>query len=218
MEAYERIGYEEDKQDMCLQLRRYYPESVVEAGGSFDPIHVGHLIVAEAAAEILRLEKVLFVPARMQPFKIGLHSASAEDRVDMLRLAIDGNERFALDSRELQRVGPSFSVDTLRELHSETPGDELFLLVGADAAWDLPRWHNAEVLLEYASLFVLSRPGFDVPESDMISGSIDVPEVNLSASFIREAAGSGKSLRYLVPEAVLEYIESNGLYGSSEKC
>ena len=187
-------------------------------GGSFDPVHVGHLIVAEAAAELLRLDRVLFIPARVQPFKVGLHSASAEDRVGMLRLAIDGNARFALDSREIRRDGPSYSADTLCELHSETPDDELFLMVGADAAWDLPRWHNAELLTDYASLFVLSRPGFDVPEFDMISGSIDVPEINLSASRIRKAAESGESLRYLVPPAVLDYIESKGLYGSTEKC
>ena len=187
-------------------------------GGSFDPVHVGHLIVAEAAADLLCLDRVLFVPARVQPLKIGLHSASAGDRVEMLRVAIDGNDRFALDLREINRDGPSYSVDTLRELHSETADDELFLLVGADAAWDLPRWHRAEMLTEYARLFVLSRPGFEVPELNMISGSLDVPEINLSASHIREAAAQGQSLRYLVHPGVAEYIESNGLYGSIEKC
>ncbi len=187
-------------------------------GGSFDPVHVGHLIVAEAAADLLRLEKVLFVPARVQPFKVGLHSASAEDRVAMLKLAIDHNARFEIDSREIGRAGPSYTVDTLRELHSETPDDELFLLVGADAAWDMPRWHNAEMLSQYASLVVLSRPGFDVPELDMISRSVEVPQINLSASRIREMAGGGGSLRYLVPAEVVEYIESNELYGSTEKC
>jgi nicotinate-nucleotide adenylyltransferase len=187
-------------------------------GGSFDPVHVGHLIVAEAAAELLQLNTVLFVPARVQPFKIGLHSASADDRVAMLRLAIHGNARFSLDSRETQRDGPSYSVDTLRELRSETPADELFLLVGADAAWDLPRWHDAERLSDYASLFVLTRPGYEVPAFDMISGCLDVPEISLSASHIRQAARSGESIRYLVPPGVIEYIESNGLYGSTEKC
>jgi nicotinate-nucleotide adenylyltransferase len=187
-------------------------------GGSFDPVHLGHLIVAESAADLLALDSVLFVPARVQPFKIGLHSASAEDRVAMLRLAIEGNTRFSLDVREIGRDGPSYSVDTLRELHSETPGDELLLLVGADAAWDLPHWHHANRLREYADIFVLSRPGFEVPEFEMISGSIDVPQINLSASRIRESARDGGSLRYQVPSAVLEYIVSNGLYGSTKKC
>ena len=187
-------------------------------GGSFDPVHTGHLIVAEAAADILTLDSVLFVPARVQPFKIGKHSATAEDRVAMLRLAIEGNRRFSLDLREVEREGPSYSVDTLRELHSETPGDELFLLVGADAAGDLPQWHNAESLTDYASLIVLTRPGFEVPKLEMISSAIDVPEINLSATHIRQVAATGGSLRYVVPTAVVNYIETNGLYGSTERC
>ncbi len=187
-------------------------------GGSFDPVHIGHLIVAEAAADLLDLDRVLFVPARVQPFKVGLHSASAEDRVEMLRIAIEGNDRFALDLREIQRDGPSYTVDTIRELHSETSHDELFLLVGADAAWDLPRWHNGEMLSEYANIRVLSRPGFEIPALEMISGSVEVPEINLSASGIREIAARGGSLRYMVPSGVMEYIESHRLYGSTEKC
>jgi nicotinate-nucleotide adenylyltransferase len=187
-------------------------------GGSFDPVHVGHLIVAEAAADLLLLDRVIFVPAGVQPFKVGLHSAPAQDRVEMLSIAIEGNDRFTLDSRETLRDGPSYSVDTLRELHSETPDDELFLLVGADAAWDLPRWHNSLSLTEYAKLYVLTRPGFEVPELEMVSGFLEVPEINLSASRIREAVARGDSLRYLVPPGVLEFIESKGLYGSTVKC
>ena len=187
-------------------------------GGSFDPVHVGHLIVAEAAADILGLEKILFVPARVQPFKVGLHSASADDRVVMLQLAIEDNPRFSLDRREIERDGPSYTVDTLRELHSEIPQDQLFLLVGADAALDLPLWHEAESLADYATLIVLSRPGFEMPESEMISRSIDVPAISLSATHIRQSASAGGSLRYLLPSAVMEYIESNGLYGSTEIC
>ncbi|MFC1639286.1 nicotinate-nucleotide adenylyltransferase [Gemmatimonadota bacterium] len=187
-------------------------------GGSFDPVHVGHLIVAEAAADVIQLEKILFVPARVQPFKIGQHSASAEDRVAMLQLAIEENPRFSLDGREIKRDGPSYMVDTLRELHSEKPRDELFLLVGADAAWDLPRWHDAEKLSRYAKLIALSRPGFEIPEFEMISRAITVPAISLSATHVRRSANSGGSLRYLLPTAVVEYIESNGLYGSTEIC
>jgi len=187
-------------------------------GGSFDPVHVGHLIVAEAAADVLELDRVLFVPARVQPFKIGLHAASAEDRVAMLQLAIDGNPRFSLDRREIERDGPSYTADTLRELHSETPQDELFLLVGADAAWDLPRWQDAEMLSQYATLIVFSRPGFKIPELEMISRAIAVPAINLSATDIRRSACRGDSLRYLVPSAVVDFIESNCLYGSTEIC
>ena len=187
-------------------------------GGSFDPVHVGHLIVAEAAADILQLEKILFVPARVQPFKIGQHSASVEGRVAMLQLAIAENPRFSLDHREIERAGPSYTVDTLRELHSETPQDALSLLVGADAAWDLPRWHDAELLTRYANLIALSRPGLEIPDFEMISEAVDVPAINLSATHIRQSISKGVSLRYLLPSAVLEYIESNGLYGSTEIC
>lgn len=187
-------------------------------GGSFDPVHVGHLIAAEAAADLLRLDTVLFVPARVQPFKVGLHSASADDRVAMLALAVEGNPRFSLDPREVQRAGPSYSVDTLEALRSENQHDELFLLVGADAAWDLPRWHDAQSLQGFAKIFVLSRPGFDVPDIEMIAGAVDVPAINLSASQIREKARRGDSLRYMVPAAVVEYIESQGLYSHTEKC
>lgn len=187
-------------------------------GGSFDPVHVGHLIVAEAAVDKLQLEKILFVPARVQPFKVGQHSASAEDRVAMLQLAIDENPRFYLDRREIERDGPSYTVDTLRELHSEMPQDELFLLVGADAAWDLPRWHDAASLSRYANLIVLSRPGFEIPDFEMISRAVDVPAISLSATHVRQSLTNGGSLRYLLPSAVVEYIESNGLYGSTEIC
>ena len=187
-------------------------------GGSFDPVHLGHLIVAEAAADLLKLDKVLFVPARVQPFKIGQHSAAAADRVAMLKLAIDGNPRFSVDRRELERDGPSYTVDTLREIHSETPQDELFLLVGADAAWDLPRWQKAELLAQLATLIVLSRPGFEVPELTMISRSLEVPAISLSATHIRQTVRRGDSLRYLVPSAVAEYIVANCLYGSTEIC
>ena len=187
-------------------------------GGSFDPVHVGHLIVAEAAADQLKLDRVLFVPARVQPFKVGQHSAPATDRVAMLELAIAGNPRFLLDHREIARAAPSYTVETLRELGSEAPRDELFLLIGADAAWDLPRWHDAEVLSQFANLIVLSRPGFGIPEFAMIAKSLDVPAMSLSATYIRESVRRGGSLRYLVPDAVAEYIVSNCLYGSTALC
>lgn len=136
----------------------------------------------------------------------------------MLRLAIEGNPRFSLDRREIEREGPSYSVDTLRTLRSEFPGDELSLLVGADAAWDLPHWHEAPMLSRYASIVVLSRPGYELPQIEMISKAVDVPEINISASSVRRLAASGRSLRYLLPAAVIEYIESHDLYGSTEKC
>ena len=187
-------------------------------GGSFDPVHVGHLIVAEAAADVLRLVRVLFVPARVQPLKAGCGNARPEDRVAMLRSALRENPRFILDTREIERDGPSYTVDTLRELRSRQPEDELFLLLGADAAWDLPRWHEVDSLPALASIVVLSRPGVEIPESEIVSQAVAVPAVGVSATYVREIAHRGDSLRYLVPSAVREYIETHGLYGSSRQC
>ena len=187
-------------------------------GGSFDPVHVGHLVVANAAAKKLRLERVLFVPARLQPFKIGRHYAAPDDRLAMLRLAITGNEVFLVDRRELNRAGPSFSVDTLRELSAEYPSDELFLLIGADAALDLPQWHEFEELPHLANLVVLSRPGAEPPRYSMVSQILEVPAVDISATEVRAAVARGDSISQMVPPPVAEYIESNSLYGAMDIC
>ena len=181
-------------------------------GGSFDPVHVGHLIVAEAAADALRLDRVLFVPAHIQPFKIGVHQASPDDRVAMLRAAIAGNPRFVLDLREIERGGPSYTSVTLRELADEHPADELCLMVGADAANDLPHWHEVEEIPRFATVAVLSRPGEATRER--LAGTIDVlvPAVDISATLVRERVRSGRSIRYLVPATVADYIAKHSLY------
>ncbi len=119
-------------------------------GGSFDPIHIAHLIVAEAAAEQLRLDQVRFIPAAEQPFKPQGHHASAADRVAMLELALQGHPNFFLDLREVERGGPSYTVDSLASLRHDFPEDELFLMVGADAALDLPGWRDASRIGELA--------------------------------------------------------------------
>lgn len=181
-------------------------------GGSFDPVHVGHLIVAEAAADALGLDRVLFVPAHIQPFKIGAHQASPDDRVAMLRAAVAGNPRFLLDLREIKRGGPSYTSVTLRELADEHPADELCLMVGADAAKDLPHWHEVEEIPRSATIAVLSRPG-EVPR-ERFAGAVDVavPAVDISATLVRERIRTGKSIRYLVPAAVADYIVKHSLY------
>ena len=123
-----------------------------------------------------------------------------------------------MDRRELDREGPSFSVDTLRELSAEYPSEELFLLIGADAAWDLPQWHEFEELPLLASLVVLSRPGVELPQYSMISQVLEVPAVDISATEVRAAIGKGESISKMVPAAVAEYIDSNGLYGATGLC
>jgi nicotinate-nucleotide adenylyltransferase len=180
-------------------------------GGSFDPVHLGHLVVAEAAAQRLGLEQVRFVPAGRHPFKTG-HHASPEHRVAMVDLAIRGNPRFLLDAREAVRAGPSYTVETLRQLRAEAPGDSLFLLIGADAARELPAWHDAEDIAAAAVIVVLTRPGVAAPAHPLIGQIAEVPGIDISATAVRDAVRSGTSIRYLVPAAVEDYIRTHGLY------
>lgn len=184
-------------------------------GGSFDPVHLGHLVVAAAAADRLLLESVHFVPAREQPFKVGGHAASPEDRVAMLELAL-ADERFVLDTRELDREAPSYTVDTLRALRAEFPADELCLMVGADAARDLPEWREAEAIPALARIIVLTRPGAEGPGLEKVGEILEVPRVDVSATEVRERAGRGEPIDDLVPLAVAEYIESHRLYSAGD--
>ena len=181
-------------------------------GGSFDPIHRGHLIVAGAAADRLGLDRVHFVPARAQPFKAGRHGADAAERAAMVELAMAADRRFVLDRRELERDGPSYTVDTLRALRTERPADALFLLVGADAAQELPGWREADALPRHARIVVLTRPGVAPPPHPLCADSLEVPAVDLSATEIRERVRRGESIEGLVPAAVARYIEEHGLY------
>ncbi len=181
-------------------------------GGSFDPIHHGHLLVAQAVVEALDLEQLRFVPAREQPFKAGQHAATPEARARMVALAIAGEARFALEPIELARPGPSYTVDTLRALRATAPGSEFALLVGADAARELPQWHQANALPTLATLVIFARPGAEVPSLPWPHQVVRVPAVGISATEIRARVAAGRSIRYWVPDAVAEYISASGLY------
>jgi nicotinate-nucleotide adenylyltransferase len=181
-------------------------------GGSFDPVHNGHLIVGQVAAETLGLECLRFLPARQQPFKQGQHGATVEHRTAMLALAIAGTSGFALEQAEVQRPGPSYTVDTLQALHQREPGIELTLLLGADAAAELPLWHQAREIPKLAQVVVFARPGSLVPESPMITRTIRVPAIDISATQVRQRVREGRSIRYWVPDPVAEYIGHHGLY------
>ena len=181
-------------------------------GGSFDPIHHGHLIVAQAVVEALGLEQLRFVPAREQPFKVGQHLASAEIRARMVALAISGEPRFGLERAELDRMGPSYTVDTLRVLRQREPAKRFALLLGADAARDLPKWREPEALAGLADLVVFARAGASVPELPWPVRAVTVPGIEISATDIRGRVRQGRSIRYLVPDPVAEAIRSEGLY------
>jgi nicotinate-nucleotide adenylyltransferase len=181
-------------------------------GGSFDPVHHGHLIVGQAATETLGLSSLRFVPAREQPFKHGRHSAAPEHRAAMLALAVAGTPEFAVEHAELERSDPSYTIDTLRALHAREPGISLTLLLGADAAAELPAWRSAGELPGLARIVVFARPGSPVPESRLIADVIHVPAVDISATEVRRRAREGRSLRYWVPDAVAEYVTRHRLY------
>ena len=181
-------------------------------GGSFDPVHHGHLIVARVAAEALGLDALRFVPAREQPFKRGRHGASPEQRAAMLDLAVAGATGFAVERAELARPGPSYTVDTLRALHAREPGIRLTLLVGADAAGELEAWHRAGDIPDLAEVVVFGRPGAPAPASALIAGRLEVPAIEISATEIRRRVREGRPIRYWVPDPVAEYVTRHRLY------
>ncbi|MBA2457369.1 MAG: nicotinate (nicotinamide) nucleotide adenylyltransferase [Gemmatimonadales bacterium] len=181
-------------------------------GGSFDPVHHGHLIVAQVAAETLGLEALRFVPAREQPFKHGRHQAPAEHRAAMLALAVAGHTGFEVERAELERPGPSYTVDTLRILRARDPGVELTLLLGADTAAELPAWRSAEEIPRLARVVMFARPGSPVREPAGVERVILVPSVDISATQVRQRVRDRLPLRYWVPDAVAEYVTRHRLY------
>ncbi len=188
-------------------------------GGTFDPIHVAHLVLAEHAREQLALDTVLFIPAGDPWRKAGREITPARHRLAMTRLAVQGNAAFEVDDCEIRREGPTYTLDTLRELRGRPgmePDDDLFVLVGEDALADLPHWHDPEGIAAEAMIVVAPREGVDLPESLPFDRErlayIEMPYMEISATDLRRRARLGRSLRYLVPEAVRAYIIDNDLY------
>jgi nicotinate-nucleotide adenylyltransferase len=184
-------------------------ERVGVLGGSFDPVHMGHLAFAVAALESVPLDRVLFVPARRSPLKEREPVAPPHDRVAMLELAIAGEPRFGLSRVELERDGPSYTLDTLEALRDQ---GELFLLLGADALAELPRWRAPERVGAMATLVVAERPGAGPAPAGFRIIPADAPRLDVSSRELRARAARGRSLRYLLPDAVWRYIQARGLY------
>ncbi len=182
-------------------------------GGSFDPIHNAHLIVAELAREQLGLDQVLFMVTGSQPLKEGNHHADSLDRAWMVSMAIEGLKGMAIDQRELDRPGPSYTVDTLRELRVEYPDHELVLLLGADAARTFDAWRSPEEIRQLARIAVFRRddeeipPGFDL--------EVTVPRLGVSSTDIRHRVAQQLTLAGWVPREIVEYIAAERLYGSN---
>jgi nicotinate-nucleotide adenylyltransferase len=176
-------------------------------GGTFDPVHVGHLAIANAALDELRLDRLYFVPAHRSPLKEDGPIASTEDRLAMLTAVTRDEPRFQVSPIELDRKGPSFTVDTLTALQGE---GELFLILGSDAYAHFERWREPERIRELATIVLAARPG--APHAPAGTRMLDSPLMDISSRELRARAARGRSLRYLVPEAALRYIEEHRLY------
>jgi nicotinate-nucleotide adenylyltransferase len=177
-------------------------------GGTFDPVHHGHLILARQAMEEFRLDRLVFVPAAESPFKIHNHTAPATDRLAMLQLAIAGEDDFSVDPLEIERGGISYSIDTVEIFRSRDPQAELFFLVGEDNAERLNEWHRFEELKKLVCFVVLNRSeDFQSPEYPVVQRRIEI-----SSTDIRNRVANQEPITYLVPESVKRYIEQHQLY------
>ena len=197
-------------------------------GGSFDPVHLGHLLLAETCREECSLDRVLFLPCGQSPHKPNGAIASGNQRAEMLEFAVAGDPRFGVCRIELERSGPSFTVDTLRQLHTEQPETELFFLMGADSLADLPLWREPHAILELATIVAVNRgqrPPPDLTSLEARLGPIvrdrvrlvTMPAIELSATEIRERVRSDRRLRFQVPRAVEEYIRQHKIYADNQR-
>lgn len=198
-------------------------------GGSFDPVHQGHLIVAECCREQASLDRVLFMPTALQPFKQDRQPASGQDRLEMLTLAVSGNPAFAVSSLEIDRGGVSYTVETLAAVRATHPVDSLHLILGPDALASLPEWREPARILELASILAVERNGLDDvaaitreprlaallgPDriSQIVGMRVAVPAIGIRSTDLRTSLQAGRSIRYRTPRAVERYIAAHGLY------
>ena len=190
-------------------------------GGTFDPIHMGHLIVAEDARAALELDKILFIPAGQPWFKSYRQITEAHHRLEMVRLAVEGNPSFDVADIEIRRTGPSYTVDTLSELRLLYPDAEFIVILGVDALREIDRWHQPRKLFELASVVGMARPGASLDPSVLnaaIPGAssrmrlLDSVLIEISGTEVRQRVTACRSIRYRVPDAVARYIHENGLY------
>lgn len=194
-------------------------------GGTFDPVHYGHLLLAETCREAARLDQVWFVPAATPPHKQERLLSSAQQRIEMLELAIAGHPGLGISRIEIERGGVSYTVETLATLHASHPAAELFFLMGADSLHDLPTWREPARICELATPLVVRRAGSAEPDFGSLAAflsprrlaeirdqQIEMPVMELSSTDLRARAATGRSLRFRTPRAVEKYIETNSLY------
>ena len=196
------------------------PQHLGVMGGTFDPIHLGHLAVAEEAREVLALDRILFVPAGQPPHKPAAEVGPIEHRLAMVELAIADNAAFELSSIEIDRPGPSYTVDTLERLAAD--GNRLTVILSAETFAELPTWHEPERLFEAARVAVAPRWGYPAPDPGWLAATfpgredrvsyLEGPRLGVSSTALRARVAAGRSIRYLVPGAVAAYIAAHRLY------
>ncbi len=194
-------------------------------GGTFDPIHHGHLFAAEEVASLYELPLVLFVPCRQPPHKDPGAVTPAEHRLAMTQLAIASNRRFAVSRLELERPGPSYTIDTLRQLRQQMgPEAEIFFITGADAVLEILSWREPEAILAEYTIIAVHRPGYDLHKIEEVLGPqraarirpLAIKTLDISSTELRERVAQGRSIRYLTPDAVVDYIYAHQLYHHGE--
>lgn len=191
-------------------------------GGTFDPIHLGHLILAEQCREACGLDRVWFVVTASPPHKSGARTP-VRHRLEMARIAVAGHPKFEVSEVEAKRPGPHYSVETLTELHAERPADDLFFLIGADSLVDLPTWRQPEGIARLATIVVVNRHGIDLNPVDPAAlpdlgpgtkplVAVSVPPIGIASSDLRRRLAEGRGIRYMVPRGVEAYIDAQKLY------
>lgn len=196
-------------------------------GGTFDPIHLGHMLIAKEARTRLELDRILFVPAGAPPHKTEQPVTDPGARLTMVQLAISDYSHYGVSRLDIDRRGPSYTVDTIRLLRDEWGMDaEIYFLIGADSLIDLPIWRQPEHLLRLCQVVALRRPGYEVdlgeldrllPEAAFLVRMMDLPMLDISSTEIRQRVRQGESISHLVPPAVERYIIDNGLYRDEQK-
>ncbi|KMY50874.1 nicotinate-nucleotide adenylyltransferase [Peribacillus loiseleuriae] len=180
-------------------------------GGTFNPPHIAHLIIANEVLDALKLDEIRFMPNYTPPHKIKTDDVPDDDRVAMLKLAIDSHPSFLLETIELERKGTSYTFDTIQVLLDREPNTEFYFIIGADMIEYLPNWHRIDELVELVTFVGVKRPGYEVSTHYPVE-IVDIPEMLISSSLIRERVKQRKTIRYLVPDQVWEYMEGNGSY------
>ena len=189
------------------------PERIGILGGTFDPIHIGHLIMAQTAMRRFKLDRVIFVPANIPPHKNPHEVTLPRHRLNMVKLALVGHKRFSVSDFEINREGPSYSIDTVRHFREKfLPRTKLFFLMGQDAFEGLKNWKDVAQIFKLVKIVVVNRPGFKFENVYLPHHSVLMPGIDISSSDVRNQVVEGNAINYLVPQKVADYIQKHRLY------